>query len=34
MGWNTHGVLQAVNTHEHHVAGVRGTSREERNMHR
>jgi phage/plasmid-like protein (TIGR03299 family) len=27
-----HGVLQAVNTYEHHVGVVRGSSREERNM--
>ncbi|MCW2521791.1 MAG: hypothetical protein JWO63_126 [Frankiales bacterium] len=27
-----HGVLQAVNTCEHHEAGVRGASRADRNM--
>jgi len=27
-----HGVLQAVNTYEHHLGAVRGASRPERNM--
>jgi len=27
-----HGVLQAVNTYEHHLSTVRGASRAERNM--
>jgi len=29
-----HGVLQAVNTYEHHLGEVRGASRQERNMQR
>ena len=28
----THGVLQAVNTYEHHESAVRGRPRHERNM--
>lgn len=31
-GGTAHAVLQAVNTYEHHVSPVRGTSRPERNM--
>jgi hypothetical protein len=30
--WTAHGVLQAVNTYEHHEGVVRGASRPERNM--
>lgn len=32
VGGDRHGVLQAVNTYEHHEATVRGASRPERNM--
>ncbi len=32
LGRRAHGVLQAVNTYDHHEAAIRGTDRPERNM--